>query len=55
MARPLSRAGGRPHVVATRLDDAERTYLDRVRGSLTPAEYLRWLLTADRKRREKEK
>lgn len=52
MGRPLTTAGGRPHVVATRLSKAEKAYLDSVRGSLLPAEYLRLLLTRDRKARE---
>lgn len=33
----------RPHVVATRFNDAEIAQLDRMRGSLTRAEWLRWL------------
>jgi hypothetical protein len=44
MARPPSVAGGRPVPVATKLSHREVALLDDLRGSLSRAEYLRWLI-----------
>ena len=49
MARPRSTAGGRPVVVAARLSVEEAADLDRRRGSLSRAEWLRWLLLRAKK------
>lgn len=34
----------RPHVVATRLSDEEKEWLDEVRGSVDRSAYVRWLI-----------
>lgn len=52
MAPQRSIPAGRPNAVATKLSDDEAAYLDRARGSMTRAMYLRLLLLNDRKRRE---
>lgn len=44
MPQPLSVAGGRPVVVATKLSLHEAQMLDHLRGGLTRSQYVRWLL-----------
>lgn len=43
-------SGGRPHVLATKLSDSENDFVERVRGSLTRAEYARWLVVREMRR-----
>lgn len=47
MGRPQSVGGGRPHRVATALSDREKDTFDRLRGGLSPADYLRLLINRD--------
>lgn len=49
MGRMKSTAGGRPHVVAVRLSDAELADLDARRGSLDRSAWLRYLALKARK------
>lgn len=49
MARPPGVKGGRPIVVGVRLSEAEAADLDKMRGSLNRAEWVRWLVLKARK------
>ncbi len=44
MAGQQGTRGGRPHVVAVRLSEAEAQVVDRARGSLTRSAWLRLML-----------
>lgn len=44
MPQPLSVAGGRPIPVASKLSVHEAEVMDRLRGPLTRAQFIRWML-----------